>query len=125
MSHCKFLTPTGPPTNVRHFINGSVARKDCQHGQVEPVTVSLQVTANPCPNVTWMYNGNEIVFGENNTLQELGASPCPQDTQMGGIFEFTLIVLNVTEGEGIYTARFKNRAGNVTSDDILVTPNGE
>ena len=125
------LPSAAAPTNVTHLINGSVAAEDCRHGQVvsvpdgQPATVSLQVTADPCPTVTWMYNGSEIVFDENNTLQELGASPCLLDTQVGGTFRFTLIVLNVTEGEGYYAGRFKNQVGEDTSDNILVTPNGE
>ena len=130
LSNCVSLTPTGA-ISVTHIINGSIAPEDCRHGQVVSVpdgqaaNVTFRVTADPCPNVTWMYNGNEIVFAENNTLQQFGASPCPQDIQVGGTFEFTLLVLNVTEGEGNYAARFENRAESVTSANILVVPNGE
>ena len=71
--------------------------------------------------MTWIVNGTEIDF-VNNTLQ-IPNDPCSEGDI--GIFNFTLNITDVSEGFGDYTAIFENRAGNLITEVVLVTPEGQ
>ena len=101
------------------------APEDCRPGigrvfAGERATILIQLLAYPCPNVTWMVNGTELDLA-NNMLQ-IPNNPCSNGTT--GTYKFTLTITNVTQGFGNYSAYLKNRAGNITTDVILITPEG-
>ncbi len=112
--------------------NGTAVPVNCRRDRLilsepsgESAVIQFIVTGDPCPNVTWSYNGSEIDFNENNTLHLLGNDPCPAVDEEMPSFTFDLNVTDVTEGEGLYSALFENRAGSATSDEIMVVPEGE
>ncbi len=128
--HSHACTAAPAITAVQGF-NDSAPAVDCRVPQGvlsepagENATIEVVVTANPCPSVTWMYNGAEIDF-VNNTVHVPGANPCPAEQEERESFTFSLTVSDLTEGEGLYSAEVENRAGSSTSEEVLVAPECE
>ena len=76
------------------------------------VTFSVDVIADPCPDVVWNFNGtrlgpsNETFTYNNACVAETGAD--------GPIWTFTLSVLLTTATSGSYAANFSNIVGTAT-----------
>ena len=104
------------PDDCRESVGRVLAKPDGTDALLQ-----FEIIADPCPSVTWMVNGTEIDF-VNNTLQ-IPNDPCSEGDI--GIFNFTLNITDVTDGFGDYTAIFENRAGNLTTEVVLVTPEGQ
>ncbi len=126
-----FTRAAAPAITAVQGFNGSAPAVDCRVPQGvlsqpagESTTIEVVVTADPCPSVTWMYNGAEIDF-VNNTVHVPGANPCPTEQEERASFTFSLTVSNITEGEGLYSALVENRAGSSTSEEVLVVPECE
>ena len=86
----------------------------------EDALLRIEVTADPCPNVTWMVNGTEINFVNN--MQQISSDPCLNGTAEP--YNFIPNITDETVSFGGYSAYFENRAGNLTTEVILVTPEG-
>ncbi len=126
-----FTCTAAPAITAVQGFNGSALAVDCRVPQGvlsepagESTTIEVVVTADPCPSVTWMYNGAEIDF-VNNTVHVPGANPCPAEQEERPSFTFSLTVSDLTEGEGLYSALVENRAGSSTSEEVLVAPECE
>ena len=82
------------------------------------LTISVDVVADPCPDIVWSYNGTRLgpsneTFTYNNVCAEAGAS--------SPIWTFTLSVLITTDTSGSYTASFTNFLGSNQSPKAYFT----
>ncbi len=121
-----FLLFPEPPAILKTLGPGSTPlTEDCRNGPVlsEPpgqsTAINLLVTGDPCPTVSWFHNGAEIEF-VNNESHVLGGNPCQAEHKETTSFNFSLTVVDVARGEGVYHAHFVNVVGNITSDNIQI-----
>ena len=82
------------------------------------VSLSINVVADPCPNVVWSFNGTRMspsneTFAYNNACAEMGAT--------GPIWTFTLSVLLTAATSGQYIANFTNIAGSAQLSEVYLT----
>ena len=87
-------------------------------------TISLDVEADPCPNVSWLLNGDTEVVTTAGVYEVV--SPC-NDPASRSPYRFSVIISTLIAGVNIggYVATFQNVGGTTTSSQIFVTPSGE
>ena len=95
----------------------------------DTLTLSVDVTADPCPEVEWRVDGRtlaevEASAGCNMTFYTTNSCSDFPDPATGS-YTFTIDINNITDcTAGRYTITLSNRAGDVTSDPVFVTPEG-
>ena len=89
----------------------------------EPLTLSVAVLADLCPEVEWRLDGRTLELSDTYVI-----SSCNDSTslQLGdGSYNFSITISSVSEStSGHYNATFTNRAGIATSQSVFVTPEG-
>ena len=95
----------------------------------QPLTLSVNVTADPCPEVEWRLDGRTLVEVEGSAecnMTFYSTDSCSDFTGPPTCnYTFTITINNVSVcTTGRYTATFSNRAGTVTSATVFVTPEG-
>ena len=95
----------------------------------DSLTLSVGVTAGPCPAVEWRVDGRTLAEVEESagcTMTFYSTNSCsdfPDPTS--GSYTFTIHINNVSDcTAGLYTIILSNRAGSVTSDPVFITPEG-
>ena len=85
----------------------------------ETVTLFAVVTADPCPTIQWMFNGNNITQNAVYTIND----PCPSPGSPGSAsYNFTLTINLTMETAGVYSAAVTNPAGTSLVAGLTVTP---
>ena len=95
----------------------------------DPLILSVNVTADPCPAVDWRLDGRtlaEVVTSAGCNMSFYTTNSCSNFTGPDtGSYTFTITINNVSDcTAGRYTITLSNRAGTVTSDPVFVTPEG-
>ena len=110
------LTTTNPMA-VSDRIEGTLIIAD---SNTPNVTVTVEVAADPCPEVRWSVNGTTI--SENSSGYFLN-NPC---IDVSPPYNFTIIITNLTLAtSGQYSAVFRNTGGSTTLPGLYVTVPGE
>ena len=95
----------------------------------DPLTLSVDVAADSCPEVEWRVDGRTLAEVEasarcNMTFYTTNSCSDFPDPATGS-YTFTLAISNNSDcTAGCYTITLINRAGTVTSDPVFVTPEG-
>ena len=86
------------------------------------VTFSVDVVADPCSSITWIFNG--IPLGSPNATFSYD-DPCSQGGVMSTNWRFTLRIPFLTEDiSGPYSAKLTNMAGTTTLPNVYITVPG-
>ena len=96
----------------------------------QPLSLSVNVTADPCPEVEWMVDGKTLLEVEESAecnMTFYSTDSCSDFTgPPTGSYTFTIAINSVLDcTTGRYTITLSNRAGTVTSGPVFVTPEGE
>ena len=84
------------------------------------VSFSVDVVADPCPDVVWSFNG--MVLGRSNVT----FNPCTEEGGTSPNWTFTLDVALTAATSGHYSANFTNIAGMVSLPNAYFTiPSGK
>ena len=114
-----------PPVVTRLSTGQDRCRNETAYSMTEgePLTLSVAVLANPCPEVEWRLDGRTLELSDTYIT-----SSCNDSTtsQLGdGSYNFSITISSVSESTlGHYNATFTNRAGIATSQSAFVTPEG-
>ena len=82
------------------------------------VSFSVDVLADPCPDIMWTYNG--IRLGpSNNTF--IYSNPCIEDSTRLPYLTFSLNVILTEATSGSYSANITNVAGTTPLPNIYIT----
>ena len=73
------------------------------------VSLSIDVVADPCPDVAWTFNGTALEL--NNYYNIIYNNPCTQAGDRNFTWTYTLNVVLTPETSGQYLANFTNIAG--------------
>ena len=86
------------------------------------VTFSIDVVADPCPSITWSFNGTRL--GPSNATFSYD-DPCTQGGVMSPNWRFMMQVPVLTEyTSGLCSANFTNTAGTTTLPNAYITVPG-
>ena len=103
------------PTAVEDRLDGTVIIAN----PGSRITVTVQVTADPCPTVEWSLNDNILM---NDSMHSI-SDPCSIVAQ---IFSFTLTINNFSLPQsGQYSAIFSNLGGSTPLPGLTVTVPGK
>ena len=84
------------------------------------VTLFAEVTADPCPTISWRVNGSAVNSSGNYTI----GNPCSNSPPGNGSFNFILTITATAATTGTYNATLTNPAGTTEVPDVFVTPPG-
>ena len=85
------------------------------------VRMSVDVVADPCPDVVWTFNGAAL-GPSNDTI--MYNNPCKAVGGISHIWMYTLNVVLTSETSGQYSAIFTNIAGTTSLPEAYITVPG-
>ena len=86
------------------------------------VSFSVDVVADPCPDITWIFNGTTL-GPSNNTF--MYSNPCIADSTRLPYLTFSLNVILTEATSGSYSANITNVAGTTLLPNVYITIPGK